>query len=68
MAELSDAFIALPGGWGTLEELVEVTTWTQRLGTPRNPWFLPRKTMDFPGKTMVFLDLSHEIYIGVLKM
>jgi len=29
MAELSDAFIALPGGFGTLEELFEVTTWTQ---------------------------------------
>lgn len=29
MAQLSDAFIALPGGWGTLEELFEVTTWTQ---------------------------------------
>lgn len=29
MAELSDAFIALPGGWGTWEELLEVTTWTQ---------------------------------------
>ena len=29
MAELSDAFIALPGGYGTLEELFEATTWTQ---------------------------------------
>ena len=29
MAELSDAFIALPGGFGTLEELFEVTTWSQ---------------------------------------
>lgn len=29
MANLSDAFIALPGGWGTLEELFEATTWTQ---------------------------------------
>ncbi|PSR15577.1 TIGR00730 family Rossman fold protein [filamentous cyanobacterium CCP3] len=29
MAELSDAFIALPGGLGTLEELCEVATWTQ---------------------------------------
>ena len=29
MAELSQAFIALPGGWGTLEEIFEVTTWTQ---------------------------------------
>jgi uncharacterized protein (TIGR00730 family) len=29
MAELSDGFIALPGGWGTLEELFEVLTWSQ---------------------------------------
>jgi len=29
MASLADAFIALPGGWGTLEEIFEVTTWTQ---------------------------------------
>ena len=29
MAELSDGFIALPGGLGTLEELFEVLTWSQ---------------------------------------
>ena len=29
MAELSDGFIALPGGIGTLEELFEVLTWSQ---------------------------------------
>ncbi|RZJ87879.1 MAG: TIGR00730 family Rossman fold protein [Chryseobacterium sp.] len=29
MAELSDGFIALPGGIGTLEEIIEVFTWTQ---------------------------------------
>jgi uncharacterized protein (TIGR00730 family) len=29
MAELSDAFIALPGGYGTLDELFEMITWTQ---------------------------------------
>ena len=29
MAELSDAFIALPGGMGTLEELCEMLTWAQ---------------------------------------
>ena len=29
MAELSDAFIALPGGFGTFEELCEAITWTQ---------------------------------------
>jgi hypothetical protein len=29
MAELSDAFITLPGGVGTMEELFEVWTWAQ---------------------------------------
>lgn len=29
MAELADAFIALPGGMGTLEELAEISTWIQ---------------------------------------
>ncbi|POO01219.1 Cytokinin riboside 5'-monophosphate phosphoribohydrolase [Trema orientale] len=29
MARQSDAFIALPGGYGTLEELLEVITWAQ---------------------------------------
>ena len=36
MAELSDAFIALPGGFGTLEEFCEVLTWNQ-LGLQRKP-------------------------------
>lgn len=29
MAELGDAFIALPGGYGTFEELFEIITWNQ---------------------------------------
>jgi len=29
MADLADAFIALPGGYGTLEEFFEAVTWTQ---------------------------------------
>ncbi len=29
MAELSDGFIALPGGYGTIEEIFEVLTWSQ---------------------------------------
>ena len=29
MASLSDAFIALPGGYGTLDEFFEIVTWTQ---------------------------------------
>jgi len=36
MAELSDAFVAVPGGIGTLEELVEVFTWAQ-LGMHAKP-------------------------------
>ena len=36
MAELSDAFVALPGGIGTLEELFEVYTWAQ-LGLHHKP-------------------------------
>ncbi len=36
MADLSTGFIALPGGWGTLEELFEVLTWAQ-LGLHRKP-------------------------------
>jgi uncharacterized protein (TIGR00730 family) len=34
MADLSDGFIALPGGWGTLDELFEALTWGQ-LGLQR---------------------------------
>jgi uncharacterized protein (TIGR00730 family) len=29
MAELSDGFIAMPGGVGTLEEIIEIVTWGQ---------------------------------------
>jgi uncharacterized protein (TIGR00730 family) len=36
MAELSDAFIAMPGGFGTFEEFCEILTWAQ-LGLHRKP-------------------------------
>jgi uncharacterized protein (TIGR00730 family) len=36
MQELSDGFIALPGGFGTLEELFEIITWLQ-LGLHSKP-------------------------------
>src|SRR5579862_7570957 len=36
MSELADAFIALPGGFGTIEEVVEAVTWTQ-LGIHAKP-------------------------------
>jgi uncharacterized protein (TIGR00730 family) len=36
MASLADAFLALPGGYGTLEEFIEAVTWSQ-LGIHRKP-------------------------------
>jgi uncharacterized protein (TIGR00730 family) len=36
MAELADAFVALPGGFGTLDELMEQLTWSQ-LGLHAKP-------------------------------
>jgi uncharacterized protein (TIGR00730 family) len=36
MAELADGFVALPGGWGTFEEIFEMLTWAQ-LGIHAKP-------------------------------
>ena len=36
MAELSDGFIMLPGGWGTFDEMFEILTWAQ-LGLHQKP-------------------------------
>ena len=36
MADIADAFIALPGGFGTFEELLEIITWAQ-IGMHRKP-------------------------------
>lgn len=54
MAELSDGFIALPGGLGTLEELLEVLTWSQ-LGFHKKPCALLNVKHYFNGLT-TFLD------------
>jgi uncharacterized protein (TIGR00730 family) len=58
MADLSDCFIALPGGFGTLDELFEMLTWTQ-LGYHRKPCAL----LDVEGyfeRLIAFLDHSVE--------
>ena len=36
MADLADGFIALPGGYGTFDELFEITTWAQ-IGLHKKP-------------------------------
>jgi len=54
MAELSEGFIALPGGIGTLEELFEVWTWGQ-LGSHRKPCAL-LNVAGFYDRLLGFLD------------
>ena len=54
MAELSDGFIALPGGIGTLEELFEVWTWAQ-LGSHSKPCAL-LNVLGFYDRLLGFLD------------
>jgi len=54
MADLSDAFIALPGGLGTIEEIFEIWTWAQ-LGMHAKPLgFL--NVLDYYTPLMAFLD------------
>lgn len=54
MAELSDGFVALPGGYGTLEEFAEVVTWSQ-LGLQSKPCGL-LDVAGFYGPLLTFLD------------
>ena len=54
MADLSDGFVALPGGLGTLEELAEVLTWSQ-LGLQSKPCGL-LDVEDFYAPLLAFLD------------
>jgi uncharacterized protein (TIGR00730 family) len=63
MAEAADAFVALPGGVGTLEEIFEVYTWTQ-LGFHRKPCaFL--NVMGFYDSLFAFV--HHVVAQGFLK-
>jgi uncharacterized protein (TIGR00730 family) len=63
MARLADAFVALPGGYGTLEELFEVVTWAQ-LGLHAKPVGLVNSESFFdPLLTM----LDHAVSEGFLR-
>ena len=63
MAQLSAGFVALPGGWGTLEEFFEVLTWGQ-LGLHRKPCGLLNVEGYFDG-LLAFVD--HTIGEGFVK-
>jgi uncharacterized protein (TIGR00730 family) len=63
MAELSDAFVAMPGGYGTLEEFCEMLTWAQ-LGLHGKPCGL----FNVNGYYQHFLaQLDHQVAEGFLS-
>lgn len=63
MYDLADGFVALPGGLGTLEELAEVTTWTQ-LGLHAKPVVL----LDVDGFwALLVAQLDRMVDAGFLK-
>lgn len=70
MAELSDAFIAMPGGMGTFDEFCEILTWAQ-LGIHQKPcgilnvenYFTPLLTMFDQAMTEGFLRDTHRALV-----
>ena len=63
MAELADAFIALPGGFGTLDELFEILTWAQ-IGVHAKPIGL-LDIGGFFGPLLAYLD--HAVALGFIQ-
>jgi uncharacterized protein (TIGR00730 family) len=63
LAELSDGFVAMPGGLGTLEELFEIWTWGQ-LGLHRKPYGL-LQVEEFFTPLLTFLD--HAVDAGFIR-
>ena len=63
LADLSDGFLAMPGGLGTLEELFEVWTWGQ-LGLHRKPYGL-LEVGGFFGPLLGFID--HAVREGFIR-
>jgi uncharacterized protein (TIGR00730 family) len=63
MAELADGFLVLPGGYGTLEEMLEAVTWAQ-LGLHAKPCILINTAGYWDG-LLAFLDTA--VAAGFLK-
>ena len=63
MAERADVFVALPGGYGTLDELFEMVTWTQ-IGTQAKPCGL-LNVQGFYNSLLVWVD--HAVTEGLIR-
>ena len=63
MADLSDGFVALPGGFGTIEEIIEIATWAQ-LGLHAKPFGL-LNVAGFYDPLVAFFD--HAVAEGFLR-
>jgi uncharacterized protein (TIGR00730 family) len=63
MAELADGFVALPGGAGTLEELIEIYTWSQ-LGLHNKPMGVLNVRGYYDGLAAL---LDHAVHEGFLR-
>ena len=66
MAELSDGFIAMPGGIGTMEEFFEVLSWAQ-LGIHRKPCGL-LNTGGYYDRLIAFLDHSARFFLDMINV
>jgi uncharacterized protein (TIGR00730 family) len=63
MATLSDGFIAMPGGYGTLEEFIEIITWS-KLGFHNKPTALLNINHFYDGLLTFFDQLVDEAFVS----
>ncbi|KAK3204887.1 hypothetical protein Dsin_018933, partial [Dipteronia sinensis] len=69
MARRADAFIALPGGYGTMEELLEVITWSQsQLGIHHKPVRYKLLISLSLSLTLLFFDNKKNMYDSLLSL
>lgn len=67
MYDLSDAFFALPGGFGTLDELCEIITWAQ-LKYHNKPCYVINENGFFDGMLQHFAKAHEEGFISAAHM
>ncbi len=67
LENLSDVFVIIPGGFGTLDEFFEILTWKQ-LGIHNKPIILVNKSGYFDGLTQFFKQSIEEDYVRETSM